>query len=186
MGPARPRFGDTIGVMFKLFIILPCLILMFQPLNAKVEAPNYNFSLDSLNDFFPDKSSSALESKYGKPEVMSEERGLKTLKFYVAHVRYKFPVIVQERDGVITDFFARLPSYFLHDLFFQSLVNRYGKQTTYKKTGEEAFYTWNKTPLKHIYSASCTITCFPIFYAVEKEASGTSSLLQKMKKANSL
>jgi hypothetical protein len=159
---------------------------MFQPLNAKVEAPNYNFSLDTLNDFFPDKSSNALESKYGKPEVMSEERGLKTLKFYVAHIRYKFPVIVQERDGVITDFFARLPSYFLHDLFFQSLVNRYGKQTTYKKTGEEAFYTWNKAPLKHIYSASCTITCFPIFYAVEKEDSGTSSLLQKMKKANSL
>lgn len=170
--------------MLKLFIILPCLIIMFQPLNAKVEAPNYNFSLNALDDFFPDKPISALESKHGKPETMSEDGGIKTLKYYVAHIRYKFPVIVQVKDGVIVDFFARLPSYFLHDLFFQSLVNRYGKQTTYKKTGEEAFYTWDKKPLKHVYSASCTITCFPIFYAVEKENDSTTSLLQKMKKAN--
>ncbi len=178
-------FSDTMSVMLKLLIILPCLMIMFQPLNAKVEAPNYNFSLDSLNEFFPDKASAPLEAKYGKPEMMSDEGEIKTLKFYVAHIRYKFPVIVQVKDGVITDFFARLPSYFLHDLFFQSLVNRYGKQSTYKRTGEEAFYTWDKQPLKHIYSASCTITCFPIFYAVEKNGTGSSSLLQKMKKANS-
>lgn len=157
---------------------------MFQPLNAKVEAPNYNFSLDTLSDFFPDKPSAPLETKYGKPEMMSDEGELKTFKYNVAHIRYKFPVIVQVKDGVIVDFFARLPSYFLHDIFFQSLVNRYGKQTTYKKTGEEAFYTWDKAPLKHIYSASCTITCFPIFYAVEKSDAGSISLLQKMKKAN--
>jgi hypothetical protein len=184
MGTENSHFGATINVMLKLFIILPCLIIMFQPLNAKVEAPNYNFSLDALSEFFPDKQVSSLETKYGKPELMSDEAGIKTLKFYVAHIRYKFPVIVQAKDGAIVDFLARLPSYFLHDIFFQSLVNRYGKQTTYKKTGEEAFYVWDKNPLKHIYSASCTITCFPIFYAVEKENDSTPSLLQKMKKAN--
>jgi hypothetical protein len=171
--------------MFKFFIILPCLILLFQPLNAKVEAPNYNFSLDTLSDFFPDKTTAALDAKYGKGENMGNKGGVLTSKYYVAQMRYKFPVIVQSSEGIIIDFFARLPSYFLHDLFFQSLVNRYGKQTTYKKTGEEAHYTWIQEPLKHIYSAACTITCFPIFYAVQKNEAGAPSILNKMQKANS-
>lgn len=170
--------------MFKLLLILPCLTLMFQPLNAKVEAPNYNFSVDALADFFPGKNTSALDGKYGKGELMSEESGLQTLKYQVAQIRYKFPVIVQARDGVVEDFFARLPSYFLHDIFFQSLVNRYGKQTKYIKTGEEANYVWNAAPLKHIYSAACTITCFPIFYAVQKIDNPNKSVIEKMQKAN--
>ena len=170
--------------MLKLLIILPCLIIMFQPLNAKVEAPNYNFSLDTLNDFFPAKQTVDLDKKYGKAEVMSNEAGVQTLKYYVAHIRYKFPVIVQARDGVVLDFFARLPQYFLHDVFFQSLINRLGKQTTYKKVGEEAFYTWDTKSLKHIYSAGCTITCFPIFYTVAPAELDSASLMQKMQKAN--
>ncbi len=157
---------------------------MFQPLNAKVEAPNYNFSIDTLSEFLPGKKIAAIQAKYGKGEVLSEENGIKTMKFYVAHIRYKFPVMVQVNDNQVEDMFARLPSYFLHDLFFQSLVNRYGKQSTYKKTGEEAYYVWNKEALKHIYSAACTITCFPIFYAVEKSDNSTPSILDKMKKAN--
>lgn len=159
-------------------------MLMFQPLNAKVEAPNYDFSLDTLSEFFPGKPISALETKYGKPESMSDEAGLKTLKFQVAHIRYKFPVIVQARDGLVEDFFARLPSYFLHDIFFLSLVNRYGKQSSYKKTGEEAHYVWNAAPLKHVYSAACTITCFPIFYSVQKSENTSKSILEKMQKVN--
>ena len=47
--------------MFKLLTILPCLMMMFQPLNAKVEAPNYNFSLDTLADFFPEKKIARLD-----------------------------------------------------------------------------------------------------------------------------
>ena len=124
--------------MFMLLIILPCLTMMFQPLNAKVEAPNYNFSLETLADFFPEKKIDDIEKKYGKSEVMGDKNGIETLKFYVAHIRYKFPVIVQAKDGKILDFFAKLPSYFLHDIFFQSLVNRIGKQKDYRKVGEEA------------------------------------------------
>lgn len=158
---------------------------MFQHLNAKVETPNYNFSLEVLKDFFPDQAVLELDKKYGQGEVMSEKGGIKTLKYYVAHMSYKFPVLVQVREGVILDFYARLPNYFFHDVFFQSLINRLGKQSSYKKIGEEAVYTWEAKPLKHIYNAACTITCFPIFYAVEKDDASQTSLLQKMKKANS-
>lgn len=139
---------------------------MFQPLNAKVDPPNYNFSLETLDDFFPEKKLEEIEKKYGKGELINDNGVLQKRKFQVAQIRYKFPVIVQSKDGVVLDFFAKLPSYFLHDIFLQSLVNRLGKQTTYKKTGEEAFYVWEKEPLRHIYSAACTLTCFPIFYTV--------------------
>lgn len=157
--------------------------MMFQPLNAKVETPNYNFSLDTLADFYPSKSKDELEKKYGKAEIMATKNGTETLKFYVAHIRYKFPVIVQTRDGKVLDFFAKLPSYFLHDIFFQSLVNRLGKQNDYKKVGEEAVYRWEKDSLKHVYSAACTITCFPIFYTVYPAAPATKPIIEAMKEA---
>ena len=171
--------------MFKLLLILPCLTTMFQPLNAKVEAPNYNFSLETLADFFPEKKIEELEPKYGKAEEMNSAGSVKTNKFYVAHIRYKFPIIVQSRDGKVLDFFAKLPSYFLHDVFFQSLVNRLGKQNQYKKIGEEAVYIWEKDGLKHVYSAACTITCFPIFYTVSPSPapSGFTPLIEVLKKS---
>ena len=84
--------------------------MMFQPLNAKVEAPNYNFSLDTLADFFPGKNRDDLEKKYGKAEVMASSSGTETLKFYVAHIRYKFPVMVQVKEGKVLDFFSKLPN----------------------------------------------------------------------------
>ncbi len=171
--------------MFKLLIILPCLFMMFQPLNAKVEAPNYDFSLETLADFFPEKKIEDLEKKYSKPELMSKSGAIETQKFYVAQIRYKFPVIVQSKDGVVLDFFAKLPSYFLHDVFFQSLVNRLGKQNTYKKVGEEAVYAWEKDGLKHVYSGACTITCFPIFYSVSPtdKKPGFKPLMEILKEA---
>lgn len=156
---------------------------MFQPLNAKVESPNYHFDTDSLFDFFPGKNLSVLETKLGKGEILSEESGLQTIRYYVSEPKYKFPVIVHARDGVIEDFLARLPSYFLHDIFFQSLVNNYGKQKIYKRFNEEAFYVWEQENFKHVYSAACTITCFPIFYSVEKIGTSEKSILQKMKNA---
>ena len=169
--------------MFMLLIILPCLTMMFQPLNAKVEALNYNFSLESLADFFPEKKIDDIQKKYGKSEVMGDKNGIETLKFYVAHIRYKFPVIVQAKDGKILDFFAKLPSYFLHDIFFQSLVNKIGKQKDFRKVGEEAVYSWEQDSLKHVYSAACTITCFTVFYTVfpSKLANGFKPLIVTMK-----
>ncbi len=70
--------------MLNFLFILPCLILLFQPLNAKVEAPNYDFSLDTLSDFFPDKSTAALDAKFGKGESMGNKGGVETLKYNVA------------------------------------------------------------------------------------------------------
>lgn len=161
---------------------MPCLFLMFQPINAKVEAPNYDFSIETLDNFLPGQSIAAIQSKYNKGEEINLG-GMKTHKFYVAHIRYKFPVLVQEKNGNVHDMFARLPNYFLHDIFLQSLVKRLGKQSDYKRANEEAFYVWESKGMKHVYSAACTITCFPIFYAVHP-VDAKSSLLEQMKRSS--
>jgi hypothetical protein len=170
--------------MLKLILILPWLIIINQPLNAKVEAPNYNFSVDTLQDFAPGTSLDSIQNKYGKGSVERIVGGAQTIKFFISHIRYKFPVLVQVQEGKVLDMYARLPQYFLHDVFLQSLVNRIGKQTTHKKTGEHAHYVWENKEQRHIYDGACTITCFPIFYAVESVSSPVSSILQQMKKQN--
>jgi hypothetical protein len=170
--------------MLKLLLILPCLFIMYQPLNAKVVAPNYKFEITTFNAFMPGENLAALEQKYPGAEMVSEKNGITTKKIYIKHTQYQLAVLVQAREGEILDFFARLPSYFLHDVFLQSLVNQQGKQDLYKKTGEEAYYVWEKALLKHVYSGACTITCFPIFYTVHpKDAAGKSftPLLEQMK-----
>lgn len=142
---------------------------------AKVEPPNYNFSLDKFNDFYPNKSLKSIQSQYGPGEIVLRQGPYLTYKFYIAHIRYKFVILVQTRDDKVLDFHARLPHYFLHDVFHQSLINRIGKQDTYLLKDEHAVYVWkNQTGFKHTYEAACTITCFPIYYALELKDHGQS------------
>lgn len=144
------------------FFIKPTIVV------GQIEPPNYNFSLDTLGDFYPGKKLEAIKQKYGKGEVEFDKGTAKIYKFYVSHVRYKFPVFVNIFQGESVAFFARLPSYFLHDVFHQSLINRYGKQDEYSKVGNSANYTWmNKNNLKLIYQGQCTLTCFPMYLSGE-------------------
>lgn len=149
-----------------LFFGLAFVFNYIAPSLAVITPPNYNFSLDTFADFAPGADLEGLKTKYGKSFFMNEDGGIKTYKFYVSHIRYKFPVIVQTTNGKVIDFFALLPTYFLHDVFHQSLINRIGKQDRYKKIEENALYIWNsKNGIKHIYSGTCTITCFPLYYS---------------------
>lgn len=144
--------------------------------DAKVKAPNYNFSIDQFEQFSPGKNLSKLIKKQ-KPKVEFQDKSFITYKFYIKHIRYKFALLVQTKDSIVTDFHARLPQYFLHDIFHQSLINRYGLQDKYKKSEESAIYKWiNKNNISHVYSGACTITCFPIFYTsyIEKHSYGKS------------
>lgn len=155
------------GKYFKLFVILLALIFKAGVVYSKVEPPNYNFSLDELATFAPGKSLKNLNKKYGKALLVENKGEIRSYRFLVSHIRYKFPVIVQTKGDKILDFYATLPSYFLHDVFHQSLINRIGKQDQYLLSEEHAIYVWkNKNNFRHVYSAACSITCFPIFYSV--------------------
>jgi hypothetical protein len=142
------------------------LILLALPLHAKVDPQNYDFSTDTLAEFFPGQTLATIEAKYGKGELMRDKNGTRTLRFWVSQIRYKFPVLVQVDQEKVLDMFATLPSYFLHDIFHQSLIKRWGKQQKYKRVDEEAYYRWEDADKIMHYSASCTITCFPVYFSV--------------------
>lgn len=155
----------------RLFLFLSLFLLSLSGF-SKVDPPNYDFSLDKFEDFKPDQKIIDIEKKYGQKVVVFKKGPFTTYKFYIEHIRYKFVVLVQSINEVVTDFHARLPNYFLHDIFHQSIINRLGPQDLYTKVEESAVYVWNnKKGLKYIYSGACSITCFPIFYAIQKEKS---------------
>ncbi len=83
-------------VLFSFFLFPSGLVL------SKVEPPNYDFSLDQFTPFMPGKD---LDKKY-KKELTFNKHGFKTYKFYMAHIRYKFPVYIQTKNNIVTDFFA--------------------------------------------------------------------------------
>jgi len=171
----------------KLSLIGSIYFIFFLSTSAfsKVEPPNYDFSLNSFDLFKPDNSLAAVKKKYGKGETVFKYGNFITYKFYVAHLRYRFPILVQATGDEITDFYARLPAYFLHDIFHQSIINRIGKQDKYYKAEEQALYIWkNKKNLNYVYSGACSITCFPVYYAVYKNkyqyGSSYKPLIKKM------
>jgi len=157
-------------MMQKNFIIFTLFILIVNlpaVISAKVDPPNYDFSLDALAVFKPDQDLETIKKKYPGGEEISSQGSVSVWRFYVAHIRYKFPVWVQLKNGKVLDSFATLPSYFLHDVFHQSIINRYGKQDSYYKKEENAVYSWEKkTDIKMVYSGSCTITCFPLYFSM--------------------
>lgn len=171
--------------MRKIFF-LPWLFLLLLPTEVagQIEPPNYNFSLDTLADFYPGKKFEEIKKKYGEPQ-MKMERATPIYMFYVAHIRYKFPVYVRIFNGESVGFLARLPAYFLHDVFHQSLINRYGKQDEYSKSDNAAIYIWNnKNNMKFIYQGQCTLNCFPMYLSgemVQPPANfpGTTDILQE-------
>jgi len=165
-------------------LVLFIFLFFISNLKAKVDPPNYDFSMDKLQVFMPGKSLKEIEKSYKTKELVFKNGVFKTYKFFVEHIRYRFPIFVQFKGDTATDFHARLPAYFLHDVFHQSLINRLGKQDHYKKQDEQASYIWkNKNGLRHVYSGGCAITCFPIFYAVKpvehKNGIGYQPVLEK-------
>lgn len=168
--------------LFALLWAIFAICFVTADLDAKVEAKNYDFSLEQFRLFQPGAKKSDISNTYKAETLIFKEGQFETYRYYVEQIRYKFPVFVQFHNGVVTDFYAKLPSYFLHDLFHQSLINKIGPQDKYKKVEEQAIYIWtNKDNSQHVYFASCTITCFPVYYAVIgiNTNNGFESLMQK-------
>ena len=152
--------------MIKLFFLI-FFIYINSATYAKVDPPNYDFSINTLQAFLPGQNIENVKTKFKNSILLSTKNQITTYKFYIEHVRYRFPVIVQVANGVVLDFFARLPNYFLHDIFHQSLINQIGNQNQYLKKDSHAVYIWNNiNGHKHVYAGACTITCFPQYYSV--------------------
>jgi hypothetical protein len=160
------------------------VIFLFLNLNSygKKSTPNYSFSLKTIDIFYPGVNLEVIKKKYPKTKLFKKEGGL--YKTYIEHSQYKFPVFFKVKNKVVTSFFARLPTFFLHDLFHQSLIDRYGKQDRYKKVNKSALYFWdNEKGIKLTYKGECTITCFPSYLAgqsTKASADEDKSILQEL------
>lgn len=108
--------------------------------------------------------------------MMHEVGNHRLLRFSVEHLRYKFGAFVELRGDRVIGFFAALPSYFLHDIFHQGLINRFGMQDEFFHRDATSVYRWNNANgLTLTYSGACTITCFPIYVS----GTGDETLLLK-------
>ncbi len=172
--------------MFKINLIFIFLIFwtLVNSAKAKVEPKNYDFTFDKLKTFYPGTTLEKVKQTYPKLELV-DKASVELYKVNIIHVRYKFPLFFQVKDGAIIDFYARLPSYFIHDIFHQSLINRFGKQDHFYNKDGTSIYMWNNADnFLLTYSGACTITCFPIYLHViknEKKALQESFLLKSKK-----
>lgn len=168
LGQSKLQFKMLSAIFYLSFISI--FSLFFSPLCAKVDPPNYNFSFEILELFKPGTSLSDIQKKWGDGEIMEKNNNSEMRKYYIAHVRYKFPVLVQFFESKITDSYARLPSYFLHDVFHQTLINRLGPQNSFSNKDQTSLYQWiDKDGIIYQYEGACTITCFPLYFSMELE-----------------
>ena len=165
----------TILLIFNyFFFIVP------KNANSKIDPPNYNFSFEELAIFKPGTILSDIQKKYGEGEIMDKNVTVELRKFYVTHLRYKFPVIVQFFEGKVVDSYARLPSYFLHNVFHQTLIDKLGPQKSYLNKDGTSKYQWKDTQgISYLYEGACTITCFPIFFYMQLETFPKGSEMAK-------
>jgi hypothetical protein len=167
------------------FILLElCIfsIVFNHKLYSKVIPPNYQFQLKNLQEFYPQKNIGPLLKKY-KSKIIKKWGQFTIHKFEIQHQRYHFYLFLQvDKNGSITDFYTKLPSYFLHNVFHQDIIDLHGAQKKYLLKKELAIYTWSKPEFSIIYSATCTVTCFPIFYTViiNKKPGGHISIYESL------
>lgn len=172
------------------FILLKFIFAIFFTLvytaKALVEEPNYDFTFDKFETFLPGQTLEQVKLKYPSVKLINKSGSTETYEVDIIHVRYKFPLYFQIKDSKIVDYYAKLPSYFLHDTFHQSLINRFGKQNKYYNLNNHSYYIWNNAKgLTVTYNGACTITCFPVFiHAISStdKALLKESLIEKFKK----
>lgn len=90
---------------------------------------------------------------------------------YWQYQNYRYPIFVQEINGEIEDFFLTFPSFFLHDRIHEQFISKWGKQQFYQHSNLSALYSWkniNSNKLSAVYEANCSITCFPVSLAMQK------------------
>ncbi len=173
-------------MILKSLIPIILSTLIFCNVWGKVTPPNYNFSLDQFTMFLPGSPTGPIFDKYGVGDLMSRRGSTNVFRLYLTHKLYRFPIMIQVYNNKVMDFVADLPSYFLHDVYHQSLINRYGKQDRYQRVGEQAVYVWNnKNNAKHVYVGACAITCFPVYYSARINKApegipGYKSILERM------
>lgn len=160
------------------------LSLYVNSARSEVTKIDYNFTFDKFSPYMPGKTLDEINKINPKIELVNKAGVITLYRADISHDRYKFPLFFQIKNNTVVDFFAKLPSYFLHDLFHQSLINRYGKQDKFYSKNNHSYYKWeNQKDVIITYEGACTITCFPVFlHFIDKndQTLQKESLIKKM------
>ncbi len=171
-----------ISLLFLLFMSIKGLSI--SDIQAQVKSPNYDFTLTSLELFFPGKSLAIATKSHPKFDLFEDLGEVKILRFQLKRAGYMLDVYTQVKGDTINDLYVRLPQHFLHDLFLADLQKRYKKQDHFVRKDLSALYVWkNREGNNIIYHGSCSITCFPMFLEVVSGAPGIIPLYQKFNEA---
>lgn len=154
-------------------------------LHAEIKSPNYDFSLATVEPFFPGKSiEEAKKDKAIKSDIFEDNGNVKVWRFKVNKKDYILDIYAQVKDDKVTDMFVRLPQHFLHDLVLTDLQKKYKKQDKYVRKDMSALYVWmNRDNNNIIYHGSCSVTCFPMFLEVVSTDKTVTPLYQKLNEA---
>lgn len=168
----------------KFLLVIVCLWTGITNVQAEIKSPNYDFTLSSLELFFPGKSLENAKKSWPKFDVFEDGGDQKTLRFKLLRAGYVLDVYTQVKQDQFIDMYVRLPQHFLHDLMLADLQKRYKKQTHFVKKDSSALYVWKSVDGNNIvYQGSCSITCFPMFLEVVKASSDVTPLYQKFNDA---
>ena len=171
--------------LIKLLSLITLLLIFSFNLHAEIKSPNYDFTLASIEPFFPGKSVTELaKDKAIKSDIFEDNGNAKIMRTKLHRGNYILDVYTQAKDDKITDVFVRLPQHFLHDLFLADLVKKYKKQDKFIRKDMSALYVWlNRDGNNILYHGSCSITCFPMFIEIVSTDKTVTPLYQKLNEA---
>lgn len=173
-------------LMYDLFM-KTFLLIIFSSLNlihAKITPPNYDFTLQTVESFFPSKSVEDIKKNFPKFQTMEDNGDSKILKIKVVKKEYSFEVYIQSKKDVVTDAYFKMPQYFNHDQLLKMLQDKWKKQDKFKNKDRSSLYVWfNRDQQNILYHGSCSITCFPVFFEVVSSDPSVTPLYKKFNEA---
>lgn len=141
--------------------------LLIYLVHAGITPPNYDFTLKSLETFYPGKLIEDVKKANPSFKTIEENGDKKLFLFHIKRPNYILDIYTQVKKDQITDLYVRLPQHFLHDVFLKELQTKWKKHDRFTRKDGSALYTWfNRDNFNIIYQGSCSITCFPMFIEI--------------------
>lgn len=171
--------------LFQIFLLVITLQAVTESdIQAEIKTPNYDFTLSSLELFFPGKTLEIALKSQPKSDLFEDRGDEKVYRFKLLRAGYVLDVYTQVKKDLIVDMYVRLPQHFIHDQMLADLQKRYKKQDHFIRKDLSALYVWkNRDGLNLIYHGSCSITCFPMFFEVVKASPDIVPFYQRFNEA---
>jgi hypothetical protein len=161
-------------------ILLVQIFAFIFSIHAEITPPNYDFTLQSIENFAPGKNIEEVKKQNPKFDIFEDNGDQKVFRFKLIRANYILDVYTQVKKDTITDLFVRLPQYFLHDIFLKDLQKKWGKQDRFVHHDKSSVYAWlNKNNVNIIYQGSCSITCFPMYIEIVSTEKSVIPMYQK-------